>query len=99
MAKTFTFLIGASALALMSMTAPPPASAGSHVSIEVGPGGVYIDRVIATTMTRMACIGVVTTAAHTTGTTITTIVYMTGDDSESSCTECRPQLFGAGVSF
>ena len=42
MAKTFAFLVGASALALMSMTAPQPASAGSHLGVEFGPGGVYI---------------------------------------------------------
>ena len=42
MAKTLAFLVGASALAFMSMTVPQPASAGSHVGVEVGPGGVYI---------------------------------------------------------
>jgi hypothetical protein len=43
MAKTLAFLVGASAIALVSMaTVPQPASAGSHVGVEVGPGGVYI---------------------------------------------------------
>jgi hypothetical protein len=42
MAKTLSFLIAASAIALLSMTTPQPASAGSHVGVEVGPGGVYI---------------------------------------------------------
>jgi hypothetical protein len=41
MAKTLVFLVGAAAIVL-GMTAPQPASAGSHVGVEVGPGGVYI---------------------------------------------------------
>ena len=43
MAKTLGFLVGASAIALLGMaTVPQPASAGTHVGVEVGPGGVYI---------------------------------------------------------
>jgi hypothetical protein len=43
MAKTLAFLVGASAFALMGMaTVPQPALAGSHVGVDVGPGGVYI---------------------------------------------------------
>jgi hypothetical protein len=43
MAKTLAFLVGASAIALVGMgTAPQPASAGSHVGVEVGPGGIYV---------------------------------------------------------
>jgi len=43
MAKTLAFLVGASAIALVGIaTAPQPASAGSHVGVDVGPGGVYI---------------------------------------------------------
>ena len=42
MAKTLSFLVGASAIALVGFVAPQPASAGSHVGVEVGPGGVYI---------------------------------------------------------
>jgi hypothetical protein len=42
MAKTLPFLIGASAIALVGLAVPQPASAGSHVGVEVGPGGVYI---------------------------------------------------------
>jgi len=42
MAKTLSFLVGASAIALLGIAAPQPASAGSHVGVEVGPGGVYI---------------------------------------------------------
>ena len=41
MTKTLGFLAGASALALMAL-ATVPASAGSHVGVDVGPGGVYI---------------------------------------------------------
>ena len=43
MAKTLAFLVGASAIALVGMaTVPPPAFAGSHVGVDVGPGGIYI---------------------------------------------------------
>jgi len=43
MAKKLAFLVGASALALAGMaTVPLPASAGSHVGVDVGPGGIYI---------------------------------------------------------
>jgi hypothetical protein len=43
MGKTLAFLVGASALALMGITTvPQPASAGSHVGVDVGPGGIYI---------------------------------------------------------
>jgi hypothetical protein len=43
MAKTLALLVGASAIALVGMaTVPQPAIAGSHVGVEVGPGGVYI---------------------------------------------------------
>jgi hypothetical protein len=43
MAKTLALLVGASAIALVGMaTVPQPASAGSHVGVEVGPGGIYI---------------------------------------------------------
>jgi hypothetical protein len=42
MAKTLSLLIGAFAIALAGIAAPQPASAGSHVGVEVGPGGVYI---------------------------------------------------------
>ena len=43
MVKTLAFLAGASAIALVGIaTAPQPAAAGSHVGVDVGPGGVYI---------------------------------------------------------
>jgi hypothetical protein len=43
MPKTLAFLVGASALALVGMaTAPQPAVAGSHIGVDVGPGGIYI---------------------------------------------------------
>jgi hypothetical protein len=43
MVKTLAFLVGASAIALVGIaTAPQPAAAGSHVGVDVGPGGVYI---------------------------------------------------------
>ena len=43
MTKTLAFLVGTSALALVGVaTVPQPASAGSHVGVDVGPGGVYI---------------------------------------------------------
>jgi hypothetical protein len=43
MAKTLAALIGASAIALLGVAAIPcPAAAGSHVGVEVGPGGVHI---------------------------------------------------------
>jgi len=42
MAKTLAFLVGAAAIVFVGMSAPQPASAGSHVGVEVGPGGVYI---------------------------------------------------------
>jgi hypothetical protein len=43
MAKTLALLVGASAIVLVGMaTVPQPALAGSHVGVEVGPGGVYI---------------------------------------------------------
>jgi hypothetical protein len=42
MAKTLAFLAGAAAIVFVGMSAPRPASAGSHVGVEVGPGGVYI---------------------------------------------------------
>lgn len=43
MAKTLAFLVGASALALLGMaTGPQPAVAGSHIGVDVGPGGIYV---------------------------------------------------------
>ena len=43
MAKTLALLVGASAIALVGIaTVPQSASAGSHVGVDVGPGGVYI---------------------------------------------------------
>jgi hypothetical protein len=43
MAKTLALLVGASAIAFLGIaTVPHPASAGSHVGVEVGPGGIYI---------------------------------------------------------
>jgi hypothetical protein len=43
MTKTLAFLVGASALALVGMaTVPQPAVAGSHIGVDVGPGGIYI---------------------------------------------------------
>jgi hypothetical protein len=43
MTKTLALLVGASAIALVGMaTVPQPASAGSHVGVDVGPGGIYI---------------------------------------------------------
>jgi hypothetical protein len=41
MTKTLALLIGASAIALMGIAAPAPASA-ANVGVDVGPGGVYI---------------------------------------------------------
>jgi hypothetical protein len=74
MAKKLAFLVGASALALAGMaTVPLPASAGSHVGVDVGPVASTSDRVIVTTMMTIGAgviavrIGIVTTTATTTG--------------------------------
>jgi hypothetical protein len=40
MAKTLAFFLAASAIALLGVAAPQPASAG--VSVYAGPGGVYV---------------------------------------------------------
>ena len=42
MARTLSFLMGVSAIALLGIVAPQLASAGSRVGVEVGPGGIYV---------------------------------------------------------
>ena len=73
MAKTLAFLVGASAIALVGMaTVPQPASAGSHVGVEVGPGSLHRSTPSSLLiMTMTIGVGVVTIIAVRIGTVIT----------------------------